>query len=184
MARSHLDRRAAAEAAVEVAGGDVRRVFVMFEQHDHMPLDRGTAHDRYRGRAGQSGAPMRGPKQIHGMGKAYGRWEETLAMVGIREAMCDEVKPNVWRARFGIKAPTSELLKQAAVELVKRIRGVELTHDVAEGYLIADYAAWDGLANFDGKRALKRAQARAKRAAASQGSLDLGPANDNGGRTA
>jgi hypothetical protein len=182
MARTHAQRRAALERAVELAGGDAKRLFVMFEEHSHMPLDRGMPWDRNKQHAGQSGGPTRSTKTPYGMGKAYGRWLECCDLLGQREAMRDEVRPQKWRSMYAIRGATTELLKLAAVEHVQRRHGIVVTHDIAEAICIAEYAAWHGLANFDGQAALAKAEARAKRQLAGQGALDLGPSNDNGAR--
>jgi hypothetical protein len=172
LARKHVERRAVLERAIALVGGDVRRVFVLFEQHDHMPLSRLTAadHTTQRMTSGRRGGVERGPKQIYGMGKAYGRWEECCDLVGIRDAQRAEVRPSTWRTRIHGVTKGAQI-KRAAIDYVKARTGLELGEDEAEGYCIALFAAFDGIARHDAERLHARAKARAQRAVATQGTL-------------
>jgi hypothetical protein len=177
VARTHWQRLEVAELAVQLAGGDPRRVFVMFEQHDHMQLDRLGRNDFTTKRSGDRAfAVERGPKQIHGIGKAYGRWEAVLDHVRIPESMRAEVQPSVWRrAIHGVTS--GDQIKQAAVDWAMRELGEPLqTDDEAEGICITTFAALSGLAKLDGERIHNRAVNQAKKQAASQGALAFDPA--------
>jgi hypothetical protein len=148
----------------------------MFEQHDHMPMDRLGRNDFTTKRSGaRAFAVERGPKQIHGMGKQYGRWEEQLDLFGVPESMRDEVQPNVWRrAIHGVTS--GDKIKQAAVDWAKReLREPMQTDDEAEAICIATFAALSGLAKLDGMRIHNRAVNQAKKQAASQGALAFDP---------
>lgn len=177
LARTHWQRLDVVELALEVADGDPKRVFVMFEQHDHMPLGRLGRDDHTTKRSGpRAFAVERGPKQIHGMGKAYGRWEAALDHFHIPVSMRAEVQPNVWRrAIHGVTS--GDNIKQAAVDWALRELGEPLaSHDEGEAVCITAYTALTGFALLDGERQRARIEARGKRELASQGALAFQPA--------
>lgn len=164
VAKTHAERRAVVELALSYAGGDPRQLLVMFEQHDHMALDRLTAKDHRTKRSGQHFV-QRGPKQIHGMGKAYGRWEELLDMLEHPERLRDEVQPRVWRQRvLGTSRGTSDQLKLDAQTWASAMVGVLIDDpDQAEGIGITAFAMRDGVARLEQRRIATRIQARGKR---------------------
>jgi hypothetical protein len=173
LARNHKERVEVIARAVQLAGGDPRRVFVMFEQHDHMPLSRLTSsdHTTTRTTSGRRGGVERGPKQIYGMGKAYGRWEAACDQCDQPESMRGEVKPAVWRSRIhGVLSGPN--LKQAAIDWASRDARKPITQpDEAEGYCITSFAALDGIARHDAEKALTRVKARGERELKRQGTL-------------
>jgi hypothetical protein len=182
VARKHAERMAVIERAIELAADrdawgrhapDPHRVFVLFEQHDHMPLTRGTGHDRQlmqRIARGEDEQVNRGAKQVHGMGKAYGRWLEVLDAQGVLESMRAEVRPSTWRSR--LHGVTSGDVKRAARDWASRRAGRRIDDDdEAEGYCIAAFAALDGIARHDAECMHAKAKARGVREAKRQGSL-------------
>lgn len=176
LARTASQRRDVVELALSMVDGDPRRVFVMFEQHDHMPLSRLGRDDFTTKRSGtRAFAVERGPKQIHGMGKAYGRWEEQLDLFGIPVSMRAEVQPHVWRrAIHGVTS--GEQIKEAALKWALGTLNEPLaSHDEAEAICITAYAALSGIAALDGARIHQRAVTQAKKQAASQGALAFDP---------
>ena len=164
VATNHLERRAVAELAVAIAGGDPRQLLVMFEQHDEMALDRLTAKD-YRTKRRGPYFVERGPKQIHGMGKAYGRWEEQLDLAGHPERLRDEVEPRTWRARvLGTTRGDTEQLKHLAKTWATAYLGEPIDDaDEAEGCAICVFSLLDGLARLEGRRQKARLYARGRR---------------------
>lgn len=164
VAKTHAERKAVVELALEYAGGDPRQLLVMFEQHDHMSLDRLTAKDHRTKRHGQHFVE-RGPKQIHGMGKAYGRWEERLNDVEHPERLRDEVEPRVWRQRvLGTSRGSTDQLKHLACTwATQRLCTPIEDPDEAEGVCICAYALIDGIARLEQRRIAARIQARGRR---------------------
>ena len=165
VASSHEERLAVCERARELADGDMRRVFVLFECHAGMPLTRLTRMDGATRRTGRHGAPERSTASILGLGAARGRWEELLDMLGHPEALRDDVEPRTWRARvLGVTTGGSAHLKQVACEWASAHLGREVTDpDEAEGACITAFAAVDGLARLVQRRARHRLYARGRR---------------------
>ena len=174
IARKARQRTEVIQLALSMVGNDPRRVFVMFEQHDHMPVDRLGRNDFTTKRTSDRFVE-RGPKQLHGMGKQYGRWEEQLELFGVPESMRDEVQPIVWRrAIHGVTSGPD--VKAAAVRwALNELREPLQTDDEAEAICIATFAALSGIAKLDGERLHDRSVARAKKQAASQGALAFDP---------
>lgn len=188
VATSHEERMAVLERARALAGGDMRRVFVLFEDHSGIPLTRLTRADRATRRQGRSGAPERSTASILGLGAAKGRWEELLDMLGHPLSLRDDVEPRVWRARvLGLVGGDGQTLKTIAAQWLAAHLGREVTDlDEAEGGCIAAFAAQDGLARLGQRRQKQRLYARGKREERRQ--LDLGVvglevAVRDGGRT-
>ena len=176
------ERQRVVELALALAGGTdawgrfapaPRQLLVMFEQHDHMALDRLTRNDRRTKRQGPHFVE-RGPKQIHGMGKAYGRWDEQLDMLGHPERLRDQVEPRTWRARvLGTTRGDTEQLKALAKAWATSYLGEPVDDaDEAEGIAICAFCLFDGIARLEGRRRLARLQARARRDEQKQ--LELG----------
>lgn len=154
-----VERRQVVELAIAVAG-DPRQLLVMFEQHDHMALDRLTANDHRTKRTGEHFV-QRGPKQIHGMGKAYGRWEERLDDVGHPERLRLEAEPREWRRHvLGNQwASKEDAIRWAAAYLRENITDP----DEAEGCGICAFAMLDGVARLEARRQKARLYARGRR---------------------
>jgi hypothetical protein len=165
VATTHEERLSVLERARELAGGDMRRVFVLFEDHSGMPLTRLTRADRDTRRGGRHGAPGRSTASILGLGAQKGRWEELLDMLGHPQALRDDVEPRTWRARvLGTVGGTSETLKAIAGQWASAHLGrVVEDLDEAEGVCITAFAAQDGLARLGQRRAKQRLYARGKR---------------------
>lgn len=181
LAKTHAERIAALRLALSFACDKPEWLFVVFEQHDHMPLGRLGRDDHTTQRAGRAHGVERGTAQIMGMGRAHGRWLELCELLEIHHSHVLEVRPSTWRAR--IHGVTSgDKIKQAAVDYASREAREDIKdHNVAEGYCITRWASIDGLASFDAERLKAQAERRGDRQLASQGALFGGePANDNG----
>lgn len=170
VARTADERRAVVELALEYAGGDPRQLLVMFERHDHISLDYRTAKDH---RTKRERFVERGPKQIHGMGKAYGRWEERLNDVKHPERLRDEVGPETWRKRvLGTSRGSGEHLKHLArLWVAQSLRKQVDDPDECEGICITTFALVDGIARLEQRRIAARIDARGRRQ--QQRQLDL-----------
>ena len=171
VAHKAQQRKDVVELALAHAGGDPRQLLVMFEQHDCMALDRLTAKDHRTKRTGRYFV-QRGPKQIHGMGKAYGRWEERLDDVGHPERLRFEAEPRAWRRRVLGNQWAS---KEDAVLWAKAYTHEDIRDDnEAEGLGLTVFAAIDGVAMLEATKSKARMVARARREAAAQ--MELGEA--------
>lgn len=182
LARNHAERLAALKLALNFACDDPAWLFVVFEQHDHMPmgrLGRGDYTTARRGEGDRFGAVQSSTASIMGMGRAHGRWLELCDMLGVVGTHILDVRPSTWRAR--IHGVTSgEQIKQAACDYASREAREHIAeHNTAEGYCITRWASIDGLAAYDAGKAQVRIEGRVKKQLASQGSL-FEPANDNG----
>lgn len=178
LARTVDDRLEVMRILLELAGDDPRRIWVWFEQHDHMPSGRLGVHDHEtaRRRGTNKYAPQTSNKTLIGMGKPYGRWEEQLAIIRVPDAHIDEVRPTTWRAAIhGVQR--ADRVKQAAKDWASREAGEPIDNDDhAEGYCITSWAAIHGLARYDQAKAKARIEALAKRSATKQTSLfDMSP---------
>lgn len=188
VASTHAERKAVVELARELAGGDLKQVLVMFEDHSGMPLGRLTHADRTTPRKGRQAAPQRNTATILGMGAARGRWEAVLDDVGHPKSLRDDVEPRVWRAKLGVQGKDSDALKLAACRWATAHMLKEITDtDESEGVCLAAFAGIDGVARNEARKAQARTEARDKRGQRKQ--LELGerpklitdlPANDNG----
>jgi hypothetical protein len=187
VATSHEERLTVLEQARALAGGDMRRVFVLFEDHSGIPLTRLTRADRATRRQGRAGAPERSTASILGLGAQRGRWEELLDMLGHPPSLRDDVEPRTWRARvLGTVGGTADYLKAVAGGWASAHLDREVTDlDEAEGVCIAAFAAQDGLARLGQRRQAQRLYARDKRDARRQlelGAVGLEVAVRDGGR--
>lgn len=188
LAKTHAERRAAIELAVQFAGGDPRALFVCLEKHDHMPATRLTRFDHETPRQGaRQAAPERSNATLIGMGKAAGRWLELCDLVGVPLANRLEVRPATWRSIVhGTTRGATEAIKRAAMVFASGAVGREITDpDEAEGICITVWASIHGLAVIDGERARARMDRRIEKELARQGTLaldaiDAEVANDNG----
>lgn len=170
VANTYEQRRAVMAAAVGLVDGDPRRVFVLFEKHDHL-VGPGAA-SRMKIGARRPGAPVRsGERTPYGLGKARGWWEEQCSAHGVPLTMHGEVAPSTWRARVhGVLGGPH--VKQAAIDWASRHLSVQIeSADEAEAVCIGVYGSIDGLATHDGRRARARAVARGKRELSRQGAL-------------
>lgn len=186
VAKNHAERVAVIRRALELAARrdawgrhmpHPRDVFVFFEKHDDIPLERHTPHDRrhmQRLGAREPGARIdRNAATIHGIGKAYGRWEAVLDECEIPQANRGEIPPDVWRKR--VHGTVSGDVKRAAREWAARAAGRRIDDDdEAEGYCMTAFAVRDGLAKLDADKRMASAVAKGKREAAKQGSLGFG----------
>jgi hypothetical protein len=188
VATTHAERKAVVELARELAGGDMRQVLVMLEDHSAMPLGRLTHADRNTPRKGRQAAPQRNTATILGMGAARGWWEALLDDAGHPKSLRDSVEPRVWRAKMGIRGADTDALKLAACRWASTHMLREVT-DIDEGdaVCITAFAAIDGIQRNEARKAKARTEARDKRGVRKQ--LELGerpklitdlPANDNG----
>jgi hypothetical protein len=178
VAKDADERRRVVELALGLAGGTdawgravpaPRQLLVMLEQHDHMALDRLTRNDRRTKRQGPHFV-QRGPKQVHGMGKAYGRWEERLDDVRHPDCLRDEAEPRTWRARVLGNQWAS---KEDAVRWAAAYTREDLANaDEAEGIGLCAFAMHDGVARLEARRRTARLYARGKREERRQ--LELG----------
>lgn len=173
LARTDVDRIDVVKLALRYAGGDPAALWVQFEKHDHMPVDRLTRHDHATLRKGpRQAAPERSNQTLIGMGKNYGVWIGMLVWNGVHRSHLLEVQPSTWRAR--VHGVTRGDVKQAAIDWASRYLGVPIeSHDQAEGVCLTTYGSLDGLATFDGHKAEERIERRVKKARASQGMLAL-----------
>lgn len=188
VANTHAERKAVVELAREMAGGDMKQVLVMFEDHSKMPLGRLTHADRNTPRKGRQAAPQRNTATILGMGAARGRWEAVLDDAGHPKALRDDVEPRVWRAKMGIRGADTDALKREACAWATRHTMREVTDiDEGDGVCITAFAAIDGIQRNEARKATARTEARDKRGVKKQ--LELGerpklitevPANQNG----
>lgn len=188
VATTHADRKAVVELARELAGGDMKQVLVMLEDHSGMPLGRLTHSDRNTPRKGRQAAPQRNTATILGMGAARGRWEAVLDDAGHPKSLRDDVEPRTWRGKLGITGRDTDALKAAAAALASAHMHQQVTDtDEAEGICIAMFAGVDGIARNEFRKASARTEARDKRGLGKQ--LELGaraklitevPANDDG----
>jgi hypothetical protein len=176
VARTHVERRAVVQLALELAGGDPRQLLVMFESHAGMPLTRLTRHDRATARQGRLGAPERSTASILGQGAAKGRWDELLDMLGHPERLRDDVEPRTWRARvLGTARGDTETLKHLARTWASTTLGEAIEDpDEAEGVAICAFAVHDGVARLEARRRDARLYARGRREEQKQ--LELGGA--------
>lgn len=159
--------------AVEFAGGDPRSLFVMFERHDHIPLDRLTVRDRQTVRRGPRQAAPERPSDgavVYGMGRSCGRWHGLLDASGVPESHRLEARPNDWRRR--VHGVTCGDVKRAAIDWASRYLGEPIEDDDhAEGVCLTAYGAIDGLAAYDRTKQQARLESRAKREAEKQAEL-------------
>jgi hypothetical protein len=164
VASTHAERKAVVELARELAGGDMRQVLVMLEDHSGMPLGRLTHADRNTPRKGRQAAPQRNTATILGMGAARGRWEAVLDDAGHPKALRDEVEPRTWRGKLGITGRDTDDLKASAAALASAHMLKQVTDlDEAEGICIALFAGIDGIARNEARKASARTEARDKR---------------------
>lgn len=174
VARTHAQRMAVLELARSRNGGTLKGVVVMFEDHSGIPLGRLTRDDHRTERThGRRGAPERSTASILGQGSNKGRWLECLDMLEHPQALRDKVKPHVWRAKLGItgKIGTARA-KLAACQIASAAAGARIDdHDQAEGVCLALFAAIDGVARFEKRKAELRTSARGVRQRARQGDL-------------
>jgi hypothetical protein len=173
IARDCDERTAVVKLALEYAGNNPRQLLVMFEQHDGIALDYRTAKDHRSKRRGPHFVE-RGPKQVHGMGKAYGRWEEQLDIHKHPESLRDEVEPRTWRARVlgTTRGDTDQLKHLACTWATQRLCEAIEDADEAEGICICAFAMYDGVARLTQRRQRVRVQARGRREEKRQ--LELG----------
>lgn len=165
VAKTHAERKAVVELALEYAGGDPRQLLVMYESHAGMPLTRLTRHDRQSARQGRAGAPERSTASILGQGAAKGRWDELLDMLEHPERLRDQVEPRTWRARVlgPTRAGTEQLKHLACTWATAALGQVVDDPDEAEGCGICAFAMRDGIARLEQRRTQARVQARGKR---------------------
>ena len=169
--------------ALEYAGNDPKRLFVMFEQHDHMPLGRlgKDDHETTRRHGTNKYAPQISTKTVIGMGENAGIWKGFLLWNGVPRSHFLQVRPTTWRARIhGVQR--ADLVKQAAVDWASKEVGETIaSHDHAEGICITAWAAIDGFGRYDALKTKARMEARVARELGKQGALfDVAPSNDNG----
>jgi hypothetical protein len=190
VATTHAERKAVAHLALELAGGDVKQLLVVFEDHSGMPLGRLTHADRNTPRKGRQAAPQRNTATILGMGAARGRWEAVLDELGHPKTLRDDVEPRVWRAKLGIRPMTPDQLqawctlhgvraqdadpwKAAACVWASAHRGCAISDpDEGDGGCITAFASIDGLQRNDARKTAARVTARGKRSAKKQLELD------------
>lgn len=171
LAKNVADRVAVVQLALEYVCGDASALFVMFEQHDHMPATRLTNADHTTQRKGpRQAAPERSNASLIGMGKNYGIWLGMLYVAGLHPSHALEVQPSTWRSR--VHGTTRGDVKKAAVDWARAYLGEEPIDDNhAEGVALTVFASIDGLARYDAERMKTRIEGRAKRAAVKQGDL-------------
>lgn len=175
VATTHAERKAVVELAREMAGGDMRQVLVMFEDHSGMPLNRLTRDDRNTPRKGRQAAPQRNTGTVLGMGESRGWWVTLLDDVGHPRALRDKVEPRVWRAKMGIRGSDTDDLKREACAWATRHMLREVTDiDEGDGVCIAAFAGIDGIQRNEKRKADARTDARDKRGVKKQ--LELGGA--------
>jgi len=138
LAKTCEDRRQAVIQARNVATVCNARLLVFYEDHSSIPASR-----------------KRNTATILGMGDARGRWMEQLDMAGHMRSWVVGISPDEWRQRTIGTYGTTEQIKQRAVAYANSLlvgRGRVDDHNVAEAIVMAHYAAFDGVANFLGKR--------------------------------
>lgn len=168
VASTHAERKAVVELVRELAGGDMRQVLVMLEDHSGFLFAKGTK--------GRQGAPTRNTATILGMGAARGRWEACLDDAGHPKTLRDDVEPRTWRSKLGITGRDTDALKASAAALASAHMHQLVTDlDEAEGICIALFAGIDGMARNEARKATARAEARDKRGVKKQLALgDVG----------
>lgn len=140
VARTAQERRELLVAALE--GSDVRKAWLVLENHAGMPLTRGTRHDVKTREKGADGS--RSTASVLGMGASAGRWKEQAELLGIPKSHMTSVTPEDWkRAIFGKKAPSMETtsFRQMSVLWATNWVGQSVTHDVAAAIAMAVHQA-------------------------------------------
>lgn len=176
VATTHAERKAVVELARELAGGDMKQVLVMFEDHSGMPLNRLTRDDKNTPRKGRQAAPQRNTATVLGMGAARGRWEAVLDDVGHPKTLRDDVEPRVWRAKMGIRGTDTDALKREACAWATRHMMREVTDvDEGDGVCIAAFGGIDGIQRNEARKATARTEARDKRGVKKQLEIGIDP---------
>lgn len=175
VARNHRQRLEVLELVRSRNAGSLAGVLVMFEDHGGIPLERLTRADHRTVRSsGRFGAPERTTDSIIGQGVSWGRWLELLDMLEHPKSLRMKVKPQVWRARLGIRGRGREELKRAACRMASMaLRKTIADDDEAEGIGLAMYAGIDGVMRNQIRLAEQRIKHRGNRQASRQTTLPL-----------
>ncbi len=133
-------REAVVLKARQIARTTERDLLVIYEDHAHIPAAR-----------------KRNTATILGMGDARGRWLEQLERFGHSKAWVTCVDPLTWRAKLIGSFGGTDAIKARAVRRASQTVGQPIEdHNVAEAICIAEWAAWDGVAQFFAARERSR----------------------------
>ncbi len=177
LAKSAADRQRFIARAVELAGGDLKQVLWVLEDHGKVPLSfMATLPPSLRARilgvitpwpaaaaafarAFPAEPSQRNTDTVLGLGDARGRWLEQLELLGVTDSRILKVAPTTWRHAVLKRRLPGQTWKATAVQYASVLVGSPIeSDDVAEALCIAMWGAFAGVA----KRAFKQVVANFK----------------------